>query len=149
MPNPRYRSGGSEMPAQAKSEFSNRSTNSTIKLGRILQGYLGKPYAGSSRYDPGLDCSLFTGEVFNKFVKLKLPRTAKEQFKSGKQVQRGDLQFGDLVFFNTDGKKISHVGIYVGHDEFIHASSSNGIIISKLGEDYWSKRFLGARSILD
>lgn len=148
-PYPRYNSGGSEMPNQARTVLTYRSTNSTIKFGQILQGYLGKPYAGSSRYEPGLDCSLFTGEVFKKFAKLKLPRTAEQQFSTGKPVDRRKLQFGDLVFFNTDGKKVSHVGVYVGHNEFIHASSSSGVMISNLGEKYWSQRYLGARAILD
>jgi cell wall-associated NlpC family hydrolase len=148
-PNPRYRNGGGEMPAESKSTVSHRSTNSAIRFGRILQGYLGKPYAGSSRFDPGMDCSLFSGEVFNKYAKIKLPRTAEDQFGAGKPVDRGHLQFGDLVFFDTNGKKISHVGIYVGNNEFIHASTSNGVIISNLNEKYWSKRYLGARSVLD
>jgi len=146
---PRYGSVEERPSGQSKSVQSNHSVNSSIKFGRILQEYLGKPYAGRSRFDPGLDCSLFTGEVFKKFAKIQLPRTSEDQFKAGGPVNSGELAFGDLVFFRTDGNRISHVGVYIGHDEFIHASTSNGVIISKMGEKYWAKRFMGARRVLE
>jgi len=148
-PSPRYRTGGPEEVHQVQSSPSHRSLESSIRFGRILQQYLGKPYAGKSHFDSGWDCSLFTSEVFSKFAKIQLPRTAEDQFTAGHDVKRGSLDFGDLVFFRTDGKTISHVGVYVGHNEFIHATNSNGVIISNLSEKYWSKRYLGARRVLD
>jgi len=144
---PRYGSTGEIPRASGQSSNSGGSTNATIKLGRILQEYLGKPYAGRSKYDPGLDCSLFTSEVFKKYAGIQLPRTSEDQFKTGAPVNKDRLAFGDLVFFQTDGPGVSHVGVFVGHDEFIHASSSNGIIISSLKEKYWSKRFMGGRRV--
>jgi len=146
----RYGSSGAERPASNGTAVkSQSSTNSTIRFGRILQEYLGKPYAGRSRFDSGLDCSLFTGEVFKKYAKIQLPRKSEDQFQSGASVNGHDLQFGDLVFFQTDGKAVSHVGVYVGHNEFIHASSSSGVILSGMNEKYWSKRFVGARRVLE
>ena len=145
---PRYGASESRPVNQNHTVLSHSSINSTIAFGRILQVYLGKPYAGRSRYDPGMDCSLFTGEVFKKYAKIDLPRKSEEQFKAGDPVNGGQLVFGDLVFFNTDGKSVSHVGIYVGHDEFIHASTSNGVIISGMNEKYWAKRFMGARRVI-
>lgn len=145
----RYGSSGADRPSQT--EYSSKSPNSineTIHFGRILQEYLGKPYSGHSCFDPGLDCSLFTSEVFKKYAKIQLPRKSEDQFKSGSAVNNNELSFGDLVFFNTDGKSVSHVGIYVGFDEFIHASTSNGVTLSKMDEKYWSKRFVGARRVL-
>jgi cell wall-associated NlpC family hydrolase len=64
-------------------------------------------------------------------------------------VAPGDLYFGDLVFFDTGGKGVSHVGIYVGFDEFVHVSSTDGIIISNLTDKYYSKRFLSARRVME
>lgn len=145
----RYGSAGGERPVSSGTALkTHTSTNSTIRFGRILQGYLGKPYAGRSKYDSGLDCSLFTGEVFKKYAKIQLPRKSEDQFQSGAPVKGNDLQFGDLVFFQTDGSGISHVGVYVGYNEFIHASSSSGVILSSMGEKYWAKRFVGARRVL-
>jgi cell wall-associated NlpC family hydrolase len=145
---PRYGANNERPPTSAGNQNSTFSTNKAIGFGRVLQQYLGKPYAGRSKYDPGLDCSLFTAEVFKKYAKIQLPRTSEDQYKSGNPIDGDKLAFGDLVFFRTDGSTISHVGVYVGHDEFIHASSSNGIIITSLNEKYWSKRFVGARRVL-
>ncbi|HEX2896828.1 MAG TPA: NlpC/P60 family protein [candidate division Zixibacteria bacterium] len=145
----RYGGSGGESPARSGAVTNSQSsTNSTIRFGRILQGYLGKPYGGRSKYDPGLDCSLFTGEVFKKYAKIQLPRKSEDQFQSGTPVKGNDLQFGDLVFFQTDGSGISHVGVYVGYNEFIHASSSSGVILSGMSEKYWAKRFVGAKRVL-
>jgi len=124
------------------------STNDHIRLGLILQKQLGKPYVGSSAYEQGIDCSKFTRDAFASFGNISLPRTAFEQFSSGAIVHQKSLRYGDLVFFKTDGDQISHVGVYVGFGEFIHASSSRGVIVSGLSEEYWSRRFVGARRIL-
>jgi len=145
---PRYGAAESRPTNQGRTVQSRSSINSTISFGRILQVYLGKPYAGRSRYDPGMDCSLFTGEVFKKYAKIDLPRKSEDQFKTGDPIKNGQLDFGDLVFFNIDGRGVSHVGVYVGHDEFIHASTSNGVIISGMNEKYWAKRFMGARRVI-
>ena len=118
-----------------------------IELGRIIQSFLGKPYGAKS--DGGnLDCSRFTMLVFDKFNNTKLPRTSDKQSRTGQKIKKGDLRYGDLVFYRTDGNSISHVGIYIGFDEFIHATNSSGIIISHMDEDYWRKRFAGARRLL-
>jgi len=114
-----------------------------------MRSFLGKPYAGTSRYEEGVDCSGFVQEVFRQFDRsIYLPRTVAEQVNQGFEVSRRSLAYGDLVFFNTVGARISHVGIYTGHNEFIHASSSQGVVISSLTENYWSKRFVTARRIL-
>ncbi|MCH9025253.1 MAG: C40 family peptidase, partial [candidate division Zixibacteria bacterium] len=68
---------------------------------------------------------------------------------TGQPVSKSKLRFGDLVFFKTDRKKVSHVGIYMDYDEFMHASSSNGIIITSMKNKYWSKRYIGARRVVE
>ncbi|MFQ5500264.1 MAG: C40 family peptidase [Candidatus Zixiibacteriota bacterium] len=146
--NPRYRTGGQERLASIPQDSTDTTTNENLRLGKIMRSFLGKPYKGRSKYDPGLDCSKFTREVFKRYNGLQLPRTAAEQFKHGKEAARHRLVFGDLIFFNTNGRGISHVGIYTGDDQFIHVSSSRGVIVSSLKEKYWSKRYLGARHVL-
>lgn len=159
-PHPRYGAGESRPPegkgekqkaAQVyqknKGRYMSASTDDLIELGRIIQSFLGRPY-GSGSDGQNLDCSRFTMLVFDKFNHTRLPRTAEKQFKIGQKINRGDMRYGDLAFFKTEGNSISHVGIYIGFDEFIHASNSSGIIISDMHEDYWKKRFMGARRII-
>jgi len=131
-----------------QSENGESNTKHLIELGRLIQSYLGRPYSGKSRYTKGFDCSKFVQELYYKFDGTELPRTVKEQAKSGYSVNKGDVQYGDLVFFRTEGRRPSHVGIYIGFNEFIHSSTSSGIIISNLKEKYWKKRFLGGRRII-
>ncbi len=148
-PYPRYRPGGPETPPVAQSAQGKYTTNDYIRLGDIIQSYLGRPYRGASKYAEGIDCSLFAREVLAKFDKIELPRTVKDQFKMGREISRKLLKYGDLVFFKTDRNHVSHVGIYVGYNEFAHASTSNGVIISGMRERYWADRFVGARRILN
>lgn len=146
---PRYRTGGAETPRETAQAGGYYTTNDNLRLGAILRSYLGKPYTGRSRYVQGLDCSFFTSEVFEKFDNLDLPRTVKDQFQFGREVNRRRLGYADLVFFKTTSAKVGHVGIFVGDGRFMHASTSRGVIISAMGEKYWARRFVGARRILD
>jgi cell wall-associated NlpC family hydrolase len=146
---PRYRTGGEEHHQKRVSTDTKYDTDDYIRFGKILQSYLGKPYKGTSKYEAGLDCSHFTQSVFKKFDNIKLPRTSADQYKVGRDVKYKHLTYGDLVFFKTSGRKISHVGIYIDNRRFIHASSSKGVIISGLGEKYWAERYVGARRVLD
>jgi lipoprotein Spr len=79
--------------------------------------------------------------LFTAFYGISLPRTAKEQFGFSRQISRAEIRQGDLVFFNTIGG-VSHVGMYLQNNKFVHASSG-GVTISDLYEDYWMKRFVG------
>ena len=148
-PYPRYGVRPSEYQPQTASPGRSYTTNDYLRLGMILRGYLGRPYGSHSEHGDELDCSIFTQEVMDKFDDISLPRTVAEQFRSGREVQRSRLILGDLVFFRTDGRLPSHVGLFVGENSFIHASSSRGIIITSLMESYWAKRYLGARRIFE
>lgn len=110
------------------------------------QQYLGTPYAYGGTGPGGFDCSGFTRYVYAHFG-ITLAHGATPQMSSGYSVSRNNLQPGDLVFFfgtyNTSSAA-SHVGIYVGNGQFIHASSSQGVIISSLSETYYANRYLGA-----
>jgi len=108
---------------------------------------IGTPYKWGGTTTEGFDCSGFILHIFNQF-KIELPRTSKEQSLFGTLVEQVDLMPGDLVFFNTDGKGVSHAGIYLGNDQFAHSSSSKGVIISKLSDTYYKQRYTGARRVI-
>lgn len=110
-------------------------------------GFLGTRYrfGGSSRN--GLDCSAFVQKVFNE-MDVNLPRTAREQYERGEVVSQGDMQKGDLVFFRTYASFPSHVGIYLGNNRMIHASSRDRrVVISSVDTPYYRARFIGAKRV--
>lgn len=110
-------------------------------------GFLGTRYrfGGSSR--SGIDCSSFVQHVFRE-LEVSLPRTAREQFEVGHEVAPGDLQKGDLLFFRTYAPFPSHVGIYLGDNRMIHASSRDRrVVISPMNTPYYRSRFIGAKRI--
>ena len=108
--------------------------------------YLGVPYVWGGTSFGGVDCSGFVWAVFAKNG-IYLPRTADAQYEEGRHVATRDLRAGDLVFFQTYALGASHVGIYIGNGKFVHASSSDGVRVDQLGEDYYSERYLGARRL--
>lgn len=109
---------------------------------------MGTPYVMGGTSTRGFDCSGFTRYVYKKMHKT-LPRTARQQAHIGKAVYKGNLSIGDLVFFNTLGYGISHVGIYIGNNKFIHAASSSGVTVSSLSESYYKKRYVTARRVVN
>ena len=103
---------------------------------------------GGSSPEAGFDCSGFVSHVFQEGLGLVLPHSSKEMSKSGDAISRDDLRPGDLVFFNTMRTAFSHVGIYLGDNQFVHAPRSGGRVrIDDLRGSYWMKRFNGARRI--
>jgi cell wall-associated NlpC family hydrolase len=147
-PNPRFKTGGSEAPRQIAAN-TGLSTNDYVRLGNIIQSYIGKPYKGTSKYAEGIDCSLFVRDVFSRFNDVSIPRTVEDQLSVGHEVPMRVLRYGDLVFFETKPQRITHVGIYVGFGEFVHASESNGVMVSRIKDKYWTQRFATARRVLE
>lgn len=117
------------------------------KLDSTIESALGTKYVSGGTSTDGFDCSGFTTYVF-KSLDIKLPRTSGSQYNMGTAVKKSELQAGDLVFFNTSGKGVSHVGVMVDGESFAHASTKKGVIISKLSEDYYVKRYVGAKRIM-
>jgi len=113
--------------------------------------YLGANYRwGGTSANTGFDCSGFVYTVY-KSVGITLNRSSRDQIKNGTIIARSELKPGDLVFFATSGgSRISHVGIYIGNDEFIHSSSSNrrGVVISSLSESYYNRTYVNACRVI-
>jgi hypothetical protein len=112
-------------------------------------GYLGTPYRRGGNGRRGIDCSGFTAAVYKEATEHSLPRSARGQYDVGAKVPKSELQFGDLVFFNTTGRVPSHVGIYIEDDLFAHASVTQGVTFSSLESTYYRKRFVGARRVVE
>jgi probable lipoprotein NlpC len=107
----------------------------------------GVPYKSAGTSMKGFDCSGFTRYVFQSFG-VDLPHSSAAQYSLGTAVTRKDLKPGDLVFFNTNGRSVSHVGIYIGNNTFVHSASGIGVVKTKLTDPYyWSKRYVGAKRI--
>jgi hypothetical protein len=118
------------------------------KLIPIAQKYLGVPYEWGGTTVNGFDCSGYLTTVYRQ-VGITLPRTSASMYNVGDHVNKNDLRVGDLVFFNTYGSGVSHVGMYLGDNEFIHASSNKGVTISNINDPYyWSSRYIGAKRVL-
>jgi peptidoglycan endopeptidase LytE len=109
---------------------------------RVVKNFLGVPYRLGGSTLKGIDCSAFVKKIYEIF-NTTLPRTVREQFRIGKSVAEEELQEGDLVFFNARRSSISHVGIYIGNREFVHASSQNRQVkVDSLDMPYFNKHFL-------
>jgi cell wall-associated NlpC family hydrolase len=124
-----------------------RSEDERGMLVKVAKSFAGAPYRYGGDSVKGLDCSAYVKKIYEIF-EVQLPRSAREQYGAGVKVAHSDLTTGDLVFFRTKRHLTypTHVGIYIGDDRFIHASSycSQGVKISILSEDYYARRFIGA-----
>ena len=107
------------------------------------QKFMGVPYVFGGTFD----CSGLLQYVF-KMHGVSIPRLADEQYNLGKEAKKNQLTAGDLVFFTTYTSGVSHCGIYISDGKFIHASSSKGVSINSLEDDYWKARFVGAKKIV-
>jgi len=116
------------------------------RLVSFIEDWYGTPYKYGGSTKMGIDCSAFSSLMLDSVYHLDIPRTCRKQYEAGSRVSKSQLVPGDLVFFNTTGR-ISHVGVYLGHSKFVHASTSSGIMISDLDESYFKRRYAGAARI--
>lgn len=131
----------------ASTTLTNRGTSASATVSSIIataKKYMGVPYVWGGESPSGFDCSGFMQYVLGKNG-ISLPRTASLQYQEGTPISKANLKAGDLVFFSTYKAGASHVGIYLGNGDFIHASSSNGVTISDLSSTYYASRYIGAR----
>jgi LysM repeat protein len=138
--------GATPAPDFAALDFARQALALDARITGTALRYLGVPYVWGGTSFGGVDCSGFVWAVFAKNG-IYLPRTADAQYEEGRRVSTRDLRAGDLVFFQTYAYGASHVGIYLGNGKFVHASSSDGVRVDQLTEDYYSSRYLGARRL--
>src|SRR5690606_26993730 len=125
------------------------TAKSTSALASTALSVLGIKYLyGGDTPDTGFDCSGLVTYAAEKSLGLKLPRTSADQAKLGQSIKRDELKTGDLVFFNTRGRRFSHVGIYLGDRKFVHAPRTGSVVrIESMDVSYWQKRYNGARRL--
>lgn len=112
-------------------------------LKKEIGRWLGTPYKYGGNDEKGVDCSGFVNAIYQSVYNLPLPRSSKEMYSKCLKIKTTDLKEGDLVFFDYNGKGVSHVGIYLKDDKYAHASSSKGVVISSLSNDYTRKYYVG------
>ena len=136
--------------AQTARTNNDRTSGSADELIGNAMGLLGVAYRyGGTSVSTGFDCSGFMQHIFKRAMGINLPRTSAEQAQMGTPVARSELQPGDMVFFRTlGGSRISHVGLYIGNDRFIHAPrTGKNIEITSLSHKYWSGKYACARRV--
>lgn len=125
-----------------------------VKSGRVqalLQralALLGTPYRWGGTTTDGFDCSGLVGYVFRSALGINLPRVSREMASQGQSVAREQLAEGDLVFFSRSGRRVDHVGIYVGNGQFVHAPrTGKDVMVSRLDAGYWAGKYMQARRV--
>lgn len=135
-------------PPVAASVSSTTSLAATrVSLMQAYRDWKGTPYLLGGSSQRGVDCSSFVRIVFDDYFGIELPPNTRTQLNAGTGIRRVSLRTGDLVFFRT-GRRTMHVGIITEGKDFLHASTSNGVMISNLSDYYWSSRYLAARRVL-
>ena len=134
---------------QCKSKKTAVNHHNTVKqkLEKEFKKYKGVKYRYGGTTSRGFDCSGYVQRVYKEAFNINLPRTTKAMMKTGKKVSKKNLKIGDLVFFHPT-RKYYHVGIYMGNGVFMHASSSKGVMKSRLDLKYWQRSYVTARRIL-
>ena len=147
VPGPRSKPSAPTAPAPSAPEAPRPSISEYDLVGTALN-LRGSPYKNGGSDPSGFDCSGFTQYVFAQYG-LSLPREVRDQYKTGKAVDRKALEPGDLIFFTTTEPGASHVGIAVGGDAFVHAPSTSGVVrVERFSSSYWAPRFVGGRRVL-
>lgn len=121
------------------------SRDSATPWRTAAEPWLGTPYRLGGNSRTGIDCSGFAKALHAEVGHRRLARTTTEQWRASAPVNVSQLRPGDLLFFKTSGKGVSHVGVFIEGNQFVHASTSKGVIYSATTEAYWTANFLGAR----
>ncbi len=117
------------------------------KLYKFIDEWYSVPYKYGGKNKKGIDCSAFAGILCSTIYNKKLSPSSKAISEETKKISVNDLREGDLVFFIINGKSVSHVGVYLQHNKFVHATTKKGVIISDLNEPYYIKYFYSAGRI--
>ena len=114
------------------------------RLSKVYKEWVGTRYRFGGLTKKGIDCSGFMQTTFLDAFGVALPRSTSEQRYVGKEIKKHQLRVGDLVFF----RKNHHVGVYIGNDKFMHSSTSRGVIIESLNDNYWTRTYTQSRRVL-
>lgn len=136
-------------PVEKPEEKPVNNSNAASAVVNLAYSKLGSPYVWGAEGPNRFDCSGLTSYVFRNAAGISLPRTSSAQYGAGRSVSKANLQPGDLVFFATGGGGISHVGIYVGGGNMIHAPQEGDVVkVSNINSSYWQKTYVGAKRVL-
>lgn len=146
------------MQSLARQQLATESPAPTLRLGKVAARDMLLTLAYSLRDTPyrwgghtpngGFDCSGLVRYVFHRALGVDLPHRARLQFRKGKPVKRSQLEPGDLVFFHTEGSRVSHVGIYLDDGRFLHAPrTGEDVRVDRLSNPYWNRHYAGARRL--
>lgn len=140
-------SSGPDPEAQVNASLPvNQLLSDNQDLFQFFNEWEGTPYRLGGTKKSGIDCSAFVQKAFVEAYQMSLPRTTRQQSKQGVEMSWSDAQQGDLVFFKTR-RSTYHVGIYLGNKQFMHASTSKGVIISRIDNPYWASKFWQVRRV--
>jgi cell wall-associated NlpC family hydrolase len=135
------------MPGRAGATIPRTGSADGYALSGTALSLRGAPYRNGGIDPSGFDCSGFVRYVYLQHG-VDMPREVREQFRVGKNVDRDQLEPGDLVFFTTTAPGASHVGIVIGGDQFVHAPSERGVVrVESLSSQYWGSRYIGAKRV--
>ena len=135
-------------PTAAKPEPAPRVSGRVQTVLRRAMAMLGTPYRWGGTGENGFDCSGLVSYVFKSALGIELPRISREMAASGEKIERTSLSAGDLVFFSRRGRRVDHVGIYVGNGQFVHAPrTGKDVMVSSLDDGYWNRKFTQARRV--
>jgi len=148
-PSARFSSAPDVVPASNRRVESapNFVVISPEKILATVERFKGAPYVWGGESINGVDCSGLVRVVFFECEKIKLPHSSNDQADYGVKVAEANLQCGDIVFFRIESRAIDHVGIYLGNQTFVHASPNTGVTVSRMDEEYYSKRYAFARRL--
>jgi len=116
-------------------------------LYNFIEDWWATPYRLGGKNKEGIDCSNFTNTLLTTVFRYNSSGTSSQLFEKAKKLSDDQMREGDLVFFHINQKEVSHVGVYLANDRFVHASTSSGVMISDLNEPYWRKYYAGGGRI--
>jgi murein DD-endopeptidase / murein LD-carboxypeptidase len=125
------------------SKLNTEKSDLNITLLRFIDDWYATPYKYGGKSKNGVDCSSFTCTLYNDVYQREASGTSLELYNTCKKIKRSDLQQGDLVFFRIYKNRVSHVGVYVANNYFVHASTKAGVVLSSLDEEYYRKHYAG------
>jgi lipoprotein Spr/probable lipoprotein NlpC len=118
--------------------------NEDLNLLESMVSWKGTPYRYGGNTKKGTDCSGFVTSVYKEVYGKQLQRSSKDIVKDVKYISKNEMKAGDILFFKINGKSISHVGIYIADNKFIHASTKSGVVVNDLSQEYYQKAFYKA-----